>query len=60
MGGNPAAPTVVTEATVALTDQCPTLTLPRAASAGEYFVGLSASTEPAGEFSYQLTFDVSP
>jgi hypothetical protein len=60
MGGNPAAPTRVTEATVALTDQCPTLTLPRAAAAGEYFVGLAASTEPAGEFSYQLTFDVTP
>ncbi|MFO0630024.1 MAG: hypothetical protein U0325_30975 [Polyangiales bacterium] len=59
-GALTAAPSTVSEATVAQTDLCPTLTLARAASAGEYFVGVSATTEPTGEFSYQLTFDVAP
>lgn len=59
-GGQTSAPTPVTEATVTLNGQCPTLSLPRAATAGEYFVGLSAAVEPAGEFAYQLTFDVTP
>lgn len=54
-----AAPTPISEATVSRADECPTLTLPRAGSAGEYFVTLSAGTEPTGEFNYQLTFDVS-
>jgi hypothetical protein len=53
-----AAPTRVSEATTAVTDRCPTLTLPRAASAGEYFVTVSASPSPAEEFGYQATFDV--
>lgn len=57
-GSNTAAPTSVSEAAVTFTDQCPTLTLPRAAAAGEFFVALAATTEPAGEFSYQLTFNV--
>lgn len=52
------APREVPEATVSRTGACPTLTLDRAALAGEYFVTLSASAEPAGEFSYVATFDV--
>lgn len=53
-----AAPSPVPEATTAVTDQCPTLTLPRATLAGEYFVKVSATAEPAGEWNYQATFDV--
>lgn len=52
------APTAVPEATLTRSAECPVLTLPAAATAGEYFVTLSATTEPAGEFNYQLTFDV--
>lgn len=59
-GANTAAPSPVPEGVVTQADNCPTLNLARAAAAGEYFVGVSATTEPAGEFNYQVTFDVSP
>lgn len=56
--GLTAPPTAVAEAMVTTADNCPSLTLPRTAQAGTYFLAVTAQPPPAAEFAYVLTVDL--